>query len=139
LAESPLKSIQLTSLNGWQKSKRVGYKEFDGELTAYYEDGSELYLKSDVAGDVSIVVNQNGKQFIINESDGVHLENGFFPGRVEYQSELSSELVSDILENKMGDGLPTIKQSVDQHLAFFKAIRNCKSLQIDPYEDIPIT
>jgi hypothetical protein len=49
------------------------------------------------------------------------------------------ELLNDIRELKMGDGLPSIQESVQQHMELFKAIRRCENLQINSDVEVPIT
>ena len=139
LVDSAVAHVEVASPQGWKLSKRDGYKEFEGELTAHYEDGSLLRLKSDFEGAVSIAVYQDEKVFSVSETEGVYEGEYLHSGRVEYQSELSYELIRDIIEKKIGDGLPTIQQSVEQHIALFKAIRNCEALQIEPDSGLPIT
>lgn len=139
LVDSTVAHVEVTSPQGWKLSKRAGYKEFEGELTAHYEDGSLLRLKSDFEGAASVAVYQDEKLFRVSEAEGIYEAEHFYPGRVEYQSELSYELIRDIIEKKIGDGLPTIQQSVDQHIALFKAIRNCETLQIESDSGLPIT
>jgi hypothetical protein len=139
LVDSPVACVEVSSPRGWKPSKRDGYKEFEGELTAYFEDSSLLRLKSDFEGPTAVTVYQNTKLFRVSENEGIYAGERFYPGRVEYQSELSHALISDIIKKKIKDGLPTVKQSVDQHIAFFKAIRNCETLQINSDLVLPIS
>lgn len=132
-------SVTIDAPEGWKPSKREGYKEFDGEMTVIYSDGSLLHIDSNPDVPVSIKVKQGLREFNLDESKGISERDCFWAGRLEFQSELSSVLLEDIAGHDMNDGLPTLQQSVDQHLEFFKAIRSCDTLQIQSDIGLPIT
>jgi predicted dehydrogenase len=139
LVDSEVNSVVIKSTEGWKPSKREGFSEFDGQMMVSYLDGSVLHINSDPQALASLALKQGDREFSLDESKGI-LEGGqIFPGRVEYQSELSLSLVEDILNQRMRDGLPTLQQSVKQHLKLFEAIRSCEALQNNLDLGIPIT
>lgn len=139
LVDSSVLYIDILSPNGWKPSKRRGYSEFEGVLNAYYDDGSMLSLNTNTEGSNVINVQQGDKVFSINESEGIYIDEHFFPGLVEYQSDLSNQLILEIINGKVDDGLPTLQQSILQHKALFEAIKNCSELQVCTDKGIPIT
>ena len=139
LVNSDVKEVNINSPEGWKPSKRQGYSEFDGQMDVSFMDGSVLHIDSDPQIPAGLTVKQGDREFSIDESKGVAEGSCFYPSRVEYQSELSFSLVRDILEGTMGDGLPSVQQSVQQHMKLFAAIRRCKTLHLDSNSGLPIT
>lgn len=139
LVGSDVDNVTIKGTEGWIPSKRQGYSEFDGQMMVAFADGSELHINSSSHMPISVTVIQGERELIIDENKGIKEENRLYPGRVEYQSEMSFSLVEEILKGEMGDGLPTIQQSVQQHTKLFAAIRGCKTLQINSDLGIPIT
>ena len=139
LVDREIESVSINSPEGWKPSKRQGYSEFEGQMTVSFAGGSVLHINSDPQTHRSLTVKQGDLEFGIDESKGVSEAGCVHPGRVEFQSELSFSLVRDILEGNMGDGLPSVQQSVQQHMELFEAIRNCETLQLNSNPDLPIT
>lgn len=139
LVDSEVESVCIKSTDGWKPSRRDGYSEFEGQMRVSFVDGSVLSIDSDPQILSSITVMQGDREFALDENKGILEEGQMYPGRVEYQSELSFSLLQDILQQRMGDGLPTLKQSVKQHVKLFEAIRGCEALKLNSDSRLPIT
>lgn len=127
-SDEGLAAIDTSGLDAeWIPSKRVGYFEVTGTLVAHYSGGSELIMRSKVSAsnDLLKVNIANGDRWLIDEtngsaqsSSGIHIN-----GRLEYQSELTAPMVTEILTNGTC-GLPTLKESSAQHAIFLDAMLN---------------
>ena len=139
LAAEEVSEVSIEAPGGWRRSKRQGYQDFDGKMIVRYRGGSVLDIDShpDVAN--GIEVTQGSRAYRLEESKGIKDGTHFFPCRLEYQSELSFRLVEDILNGRIADGLPTVRQSISQHLELFKAIRCCGALKLNSQDELPIT
>lgn len=108
----------------WHESKRPGFFEVHGELSAYYADGTSLVLaSSDTEESTSISLRFNGEEWLISESNGraTSSKGESVSGTLEYQSVLTGSLVELIL--KTGNcGLPTLQESLQVHRPFLSAM-----------------
>ena len=117
-----LVAVDLTGLDSqWLESKRPGYFDVAGELVARFSGGTVLVLESqaDALQELIYVDLPNGTRWVIDESRGVATGPGdvVISGRVEYQSEMTARLVSEIL-TKGTCSLPTLQVSSAQHTIF---------------------
>ena len=105
----------------WFQSKRPGNWEIGGTLVALFSGGSQALLTAKAGGPaVSTMEVSDGKSsWEMNEVGGIaRRSDGFIiPGRLLYQSEISSGLVEGILTNGYCD-LPTLAESIDLHRVF---------------------
>lgn len=139
-----LVTVDSTSLDSqWFESKRPGYFEVAGELVARFSGGTVLVLHSqpDAAEEVIHVDLQNGAKWVINEGKGVACGPGdaVISGRVEYQSEMTAPLVTEILTNGTCS-LPTLQVSSAQHAIFLDAmLTHWNRSQNRNAQEVPIT
>lgn len=109
----------------WFKSKRPGYYEITGELTAKFSKGTVLILRSErkINKDIISVKLSNNDVWQINEREGkAHSSSGdILNGILEYQSDITGPMVNKIIEEGACN-LPTIKFSSEQHLIFIDRI-----------------
>ena len=112
-------SIQTDQLDlQWHKAKRNGYWEIFGTLSALYSNGSMLTLNStsdDMAYQVS--VKTEGMGWSIQELDGIatRSDGKEFPGKLEYQSEITGRLIELIL-NTGSCEIPALEDSICLHM-----------------------
>ncbi len=109
----------------WFESKREGYYEVTGELTAKFSGGTELVLQSlhDAKEEVLMVEFNNKDSCVIYENKGTTLfSNGdILNGSLELQSEMSGPMIAKILTKGTCE-LPTLKESSKQHEVFLEAM-----------------
>lgn len=109
----------------WFESKRLGFFEITGTLTAYYSGGSKLVLSAqhDAPDQGLHVQTASGESWLINElageACGSHGKR--IDGTLEYQSTMTSRLISSILVNGSCD-LPTLQESSQMHGIFLDAM-----------------
>jgi hypothetical protein len=123
LSDSSVIKVSTSTEDGWYKSKRVGYQEFNGSLSAFYENGSELKIDNTIDAKPGIYCRVNGIEYFIDENEGVYINDKLVAtGRVEYQSELTEGLVAKILAEKTNVFLPKLTESIEQHRHFFEGL-----------------
>ena len=109
----------------WFESKREGYYEVTGELSAKFSGGTELVLQSlhDAKEEVLMVEFNNKDSCVIYENKGTTLfSNGdILNGSLELQSEMTGPMIAKILTNGACE-LPTLKESLKQHEVFLEAM-----------------
>ena len=109
----------------WFESKREGYYEVTGELSAKFSGGTELVLQSlyDAKEEVLMVEFNNKDSCVIYEDKGTTLfSNGdILNGSLELQSEMTGPMIAKIL-TKGACELPTLKESLKQHEVFLEAM-----------------
>ena len=108
----------------WIPSKRKGFLEVTGILKAHYADGSTLVLESGLKGQKMVIqVETSQGTWTINEAEGIATgpEGQQILGRIEFQSEMSTQLVDLILTTGSCD-LPTLASSVQIHRPFLQAM-----------------
>lgn len=109
----------------WHESKRAGYFEITGELVAYFSGGTSLRLvsKKDVQAQPIQVALRDGVFWEVDELAGTARSSTGekFDGRIEFQSQLSSRLVNEILQRGKCD-LPTLSESSAMHKIFLDAM-----------------
>lgn len=104
--------------NKWIKSKRIGFYEITGELVVTFSKGTELILCSDpLLKDYIINIEIKDNDFWqIDEINGImkHSSGKKIIGKVDYVSDISGDLVLDILNNESCN-LTNIEESCRQH------------------------
>jgi hypothetical protein len=124
-AGEKLVSINTSKLSSeWFASKRPGFYEVMGRLTASYSGGSEIIMESkNENGMLNIHIEAKDGSWIINEANGIAKGPGgvVIHGRIEHQSELTARLVSSILNTGSCD-LPTLVESSYLHRIFIKSM-----------------
>lgn len=138
-----LQSVSTDHLSStWFESKRKGSWEIFGTLRAKYSGGS-IALLTVKQGEEAVCLEVNDDQLswsieeangVSNRSDGVEIL-----GRMLYQSEMSSSLVTTLLES--GDcELPTLEESVSLHRVFIDSMLKHWKQNVNPNAiAIPIT
>lgn len=121
-----LVSVNCTGLSQvWFESKRQGFYEVTGDLIATFSGGSVLTVCSDpkAQDDQITVITRQGVVWTIDESKGVarSTEGAEVLGQLEYQSALTSRLVTGILEAGSCE-LPTLQESSQMHAIFLDAM-----------------
>jgi predicted dehydrogenase len=128
-------------------SKRPGYVEAHGEIEVDYKDGSRLSLRSEklvsesrVSQGLTMIVRSKFGTWKVNEEEGVFIEpNGASTkGRIEFQSEMTGEIVTKILENGRTD-LPRLEETQASHILLLDAIQEVWSERNSELEWVPIT
>ena len=111
--------IDTTGLNTeWHPAKRKGFWEVFGSLKATFSRGSEVNLHSEKQGLPEYIYELEGSfgscKIEEEKNSAILNENIIIPGKLPYQSELTSILLEDILDRKVCN-LPTIHESVQMH------------------------
>jgi len=94
----------------WHDSKRPGYVDVYGTLLIAFSDGSNLTLVSTLdGGPHKIELRADGKRYQLEEGNGrfVRPDGTELPGRMAYQSELTGQLVDQIIVGRE-PGLPAL-------------------------------
>jgi hypothetical protein len=143
LLNETLVSIDSSGLGcNWYESKRAGFFEVNGTLSAKYSGGKCVTLKClDTDDNMTIEVETSeGKwQIIESASQAIAPDGQYFPGRLEYQSEMTARLVESIL-NSGSCQLPTVNQAVVLHRPFLNAfIAHWNQTQQKVDSKVPIT
>lgn len=117
--KSKIISINNNELTSWDESKRKDIKEVYGMLSVKYESGALLKmncLKSHKKPFVEIKLKTNRGIWLINEINGTAIDpDGLnINGRIEYQSQLISPVVNNILY-KNYCLLTTLNESIEHH------------------------
>lgn len=140
LSESQVSDIQIETEKGWYPAKRLGYSEFDGRVLANFIDGSKLEISNICSGDPNIQLKTNASDLSILEMEGVYDgSKKLINRRLEYQSELTPSIISAIVNRETADFLPTLEESVEQHMRFFGALEAVDLLSKDRGGIWPIT
>jgi len=128
LTNQSLVSINTKNIDKkWIKSKREGYFEITGELSAKFSRGTELILRSkhDILNKIIRIELPDKFFWIIDEAKGeiYSSEGEKFYGKLENQSDMTTNIVKEILENGLCK-LTSLKDSSRQHVVFLDAILN---------------
>lgn len=129
--------------NRWINAKRPGYWEIFGTLSAIFSGGSTVKLISRANGEptYSIELNDRNGTWQIDEGKGAaeYSDGTEILGRLTYQSEITDDLVYDILNS--GDcKLPTLNESIAIHRVFIDAMLGHWQRHSDPAATfVPIT
>ena len=117
-------NVNIDKTSGWFEASRPGYHEFDGKILVNYSAGSKLII--DNTGneiEPNLKISQGKNVITVKEKTGLIINNQFYDGRIEYQSECSGQVVSNILQ--YGEcGLTKLKDSIRQHQKLFEGINN---------------
>ena len=122
--KSSIESVNCDKLNNWVPSKREGYYEVSGTIGITYTDKSRLNLCCDSSNDpITVKIATSQGNFEINEQSGhATTPEGFkIRGKVDYQSELTKTLVTDILQRGCCQ-LPSLAESTSQHRPLLEAL-----------------
>ena len=126
--EESLISINTENLNSkWFESKRKGYFEVTGILSAKFSNGSEVVLKSFFEKSKEVFkINILDKNFcnIYEDTGKAIFSNGdVIKGKLDLHSEISGPLITKILLNKTCN-LPTFDESYESHSIFLESMLN---------------
>ena len=139
LVDANLKKVEIAASSDWYEAKREGFKEFNGSLRAIYDEGSILIIDNTCENkDEGIWLETEGKTYHLDEAKGIQDGGEFFASRMEYQSELTADLVRNILIFGQSE-LPTLSESIKQHRLFFSGLIDCDELKKFGDGLIPIT
>ena len=138
-----LKTIDISELDSqWIESKRLGFLEITGKITAFFSGGTTFSLESKLEGPPLILKVEGKKNFWkIDEQNGVLSgPNGLLiTGKNELQSLMTTQLVDTLLTNGDCD-LPKLSESVEMHRVYLRSLlehwNNVHSSNIDV---LPIT
>lgn len=117
--------------SNWKNSKRQGYLEFTGLMKCCYSEGSELFMesrqiaKNEQSSPIKISIRSSFGDVIINEGAGIvqdSLLKEDLQGKYWHQSELTSDLVSQIL-NTGQCGLPKFQDIREDHAIYLNGLR----------------
>ena len=126
LTNQKIISVSTKNVNSkWIESKRIGFYEITGELSVTFSKGTELILRSDpLPKDYIINVEIKDNDFWkIDETKGImkHSSGKKIIGKVDYVSDLSGDLVQNILDNGYCN-LTSINESCRQHKILLDAL-----------------
>jgi hypothetical protein len=143
LLKETLVSIDSNGLScNWHASKRAGFFEVNGTLRAKFSGGKWVTLKcmdNDEHMTIEVETSEGKWQIIESISQAIAPDGQSFPGRLEYQSEMTARLVETIL-NTGSCQLPTINQAVELHRPFLNAlITHWNQTQQKVDSKVPIT
>lgn len=117
--------VDTAGLNhNWFESKRPGFYEITGVLTATFSGGTTLHLESHPdAEEQGIFINTPASNWHIDETTGVCIgaDGHRVNGQIEYQSTMTTRLVTSILQEGHCE-LPTLAESADQHAVLLDAM-----------------
>ena len=125
LFKETLISLEATGLSGnWHQSKRASFFEVNGTLIAQFSGGKWVTLEcldTDENVTIEVETNEGLWQIIESNSQAIAPDGHSFPGRLEYQSEMTARLVETILNTGCCQ-LPTLDQAVLLHRPFLNAL-----------------
>lgn len=138
-----LKTIDISGLDSqWIESKRKGFFEVTGNISAYFSGGTHLKLESRLEGAPFIMkVEGQKKNCTIDENKGIvsDVDGIIATGKNEMQSTMTSRLVDDLLA-KRKCRLPKLSESMEIHRVFLRSLlkqwNNVHSKNVDT---LPIT
>ena len=141
--DEKLKGIDASKLDSkWIKSKREGFFEVTGEISAVYSGGTHLVLESSLEGSpFKINVEGHNSVWEIDESKGIAFGSDgiILNGKNEMQSSMTSKLVDDILAGKNCE-LPKLSDSVEMHRVFLcSLLEHWNNVNSRNDETLPIT
>ena len=126
----------------WIESKRKGFFEVTGNISAYFSGGTHLKLESRLEGAPFIMkVEGQKKNCTIDENKGIvsDVDGIIATGKNEMQSTMTSRLVDDLLA-KRKCRLPKLSESMEIHRVFLRSLlkqwNNVHSKNVDT---LPIT
>jgi len=126
----------------WSESKRKGFWEVTGTLSAIFSEGSRAqFSASNIDTAMIIKVTQGTKEWIVDEANGKATgpDGKEIHGRLSYQSEMTGELIDSILETDSCD-LPTLDESILLHQVFIRSMQeHWDKFGDDSIKIIPIT
>ena len=142
-SDEKLKGIDASKLDSkWIESKRKGFFEVTGKITAVYSGGTRLVLESSREGSsFKINVERHNSVWEIDESKGIAVgsDGVVINGKNEMQSTMTSKLVDDILAGKNCD-LPKLSDSVELHRIFLcSLIEHWNRVHDSNIKTLPIT
>ena len=120
----------------WFKSKRNDYYEIDGELIVKFQDGIELFMRSNPNLKKNLRINFSDKScYFIDEVKGIASLN--YKKKILSKNENKSEMTSSLIQKILIDGycdLPILSESITQHkklitslLKHWNKVNNCES------------
>jgi hypothetical protein len=119
--DEKLRKIDTSKLDSkWIESKRKGFFEVTGKITAVYSGGTRLVLESRKEGSpFKMKVEGQNSVWEIDEIKGIAVgpDGVMIMGKNEMQSSMTSKLVDDLLAGKNCD-LPKLSDSVEMHKIF---------------------
>ena len=141
--DEKLRKIDTSKLDSkWIESKRKGFFEITGKITANYSGGTRLTLESKLEGPpFTIKVEGQNNILEIAEAKGVAsgLDGVMITGKNEMQSKITSKLVDDILAGKNCE-LPKLSDSVEMHRIFLRSLlEHWNNVNSRNDETLPIT
>lgn len=106
-----------------EESKRKGYIEFFGELTATTPGGSRLVLrcrKEEVVERPVLTIENGAHRVVVDEPQGIlDIDGRTVPFRIPYQSETTG-VYADLVMKTGHCGLPTYTESARYHTVFLR-------------------
>ncbi len=127
LTDEELVSLDCSLIDSdWMESKRSGFVGFTGKLKYHFSQGSELVLESrrtsenDTVSPIKIRIRASLGDVVIDETAGTaqgSLLKGNLQGKSLYQSELTSDLVREILHTSQC-ALPKFEDVRDDHAIY---------------------
>jgi trehalose utilization protein len=141
--DEKLRKIDTSKLDSkWIESKRKGFFEVTGKITAVYSGGTCLVLESRQEGSpFKMKVKGENKIWEIDETKGVASgpDDFLILGKNEMQSSMTSKLVDDILAGKNCE-LPKLSDSVEMHRIFLRSLlEHWNNVNSRNDETLPIT
>ena len=120
-----LNTIDISGLDSqWIESKRKGFFEITGKITAIFSGGTTFSLESKLEGPPLILKVEGKKNFWeIDEQNGVLSgPNGLLiTGKNELQSLMTTRLVDTLLAHGDCD-LPKLSESVEMHRVYLRSL-----------------
>ncbi|MBX7059482.1 MAG: hypothetical protein K1X75_15575 [Leptospirales bacterium] len=141
--EASLESMSTDELIGqWSPSTRTGFYDVYGSLHFNFSNGSSLLVSSkEHDRQFRCSLSYENLVWKIHESDGIAecSDGRIVRGRCELQSELTTPLIMSLLERD-ACLLPTLDQSIKQHVAYLSALLVHYRATMDASADfVPIT
>ena len=126
----------------WIESKRKGFFEVTGKITAVYSGGTRLVLESRLEGyPFKMKIEGQNSVWEIDEIKGVAVgpDGVMIMGKNEMQSSMTSKLVDDLLAGKKCE-LPKLSDSVEMHRIFLRSLlEHWNNVNSRNDETLPIT
>ena len=141
--DEKLREIDTSKLDSkWIESKRKGFYEITGKITADYSGGTRLVLESRQEGSpFKMKVEGQNSVWEIDEIKGVAVgpDGVMIMGKNEMQSSMTSKLVDDLLAGKNCE-LPKLSDSVEMHRIFLcSLLEHWNNVNSRNDEILPIT
>tara|TARA_B100000886_G_scaffold337440_1_gene298152 strand:- start:986 stop:1954 length:969 start_codon:yes stop_codon:yes gene_type:complete len=142
ITDSEICELKVINNKIWENSKRKNFKELFGRIKVKYSDNSNLIMTCDntkTTRNISVMINND--YWLIDELNGLATgpNNQIIKGRLEYQSNIITEIINDIFHKKTCS-LTSLEESSKQHIYLLNELLiNFNKTNKQNFKILPIT